>query len=114
MKYVLKSQLSPLVLEVRGSEEDISFFKDILADSSDMAAYCLTLSERAEEEIYVDPVYYRVCGMNIFEWRKAYREVNAKLEAFRRSYERLVEENRTLTLQLVEALNAKTSLFRFA
>ena len=55
------------------------------------------------------PFDYRVSGMNIFEWRSAYRNLSQEANELKRSYDYVVDEKRNLTLQLEKALSAKSA-----
>ena len=103
---VIKSALYPFVLHVIGCEEDIECFKSLIDDSSDMSGYCTTFSGNRDFD-YVDPPEYKLDGMTIFEWRKENRALAARIRELDRSHDRLVDDNRALTGNLVRALNAK-------
>lgn len=103
---VVKSALYPFVLHVIGCDEDIKCFKALIDDSSDMAGYCVSFSENCDFD-YVDPTEYKLDGMTIFEWRKENRALSARVRELESSYDRLVDDNRALTGNLVRALNAK-------
>lgn len=103
---VIKSALYPFVLHVIGCEEDIECFKSLIDDSSDMASYCISFSGNRDFD-NMDPTEYKLDGMTIFEWRKENRALAARVRELDRSHERLVDDNRALTGNLVRALNAK-------
>ena len=103
---VIKSELYPFALQVLGSEEDIECFKSLIDDSSDMAGYCISFSGN-RDVVNMDPTVYKLDGMTIFEWRKENRALAARVRELDRSHERLVDDNRALTGNLVRALNAK-------
>lgn len=102
----VKSALYPFVLHVIGCDEDIECFKSLIDGSSDMAGLCITFSDNRDFD-YVDPTEYKLDGMTIFEWRKENRALAARVRELESSYDRLVDDNRVLTGNLVRALNAK-------
>lgn len=102
----VKSSLYPFVLHVIGCEEDIECFKSLIDDSYDMAGYCVSFSDNRDFD-YVDPTEYKLDGMTIFEWRKENRALASRVLELESSHDRLVDDNRALTGNLVRALNAK-------
>ena len=102
----VKSALHPFVLYVIGREEDIECFKSLIDDSSDMAGHCVSFSENRVFD-YVDPPEYKLNGRTIFEWRRENQALSARFRELKSSYEHLVDDNHTLTDNLVRALNAK-------
>lgn len=105
-KTIIKSALYPFALYVVGSEEDLECFKSLIDDSSDMAGYCITFSENCNFD-NVDPTEYKLCGKNIFEWRKENRALAARVRELESSYARLVDDNHALAGNLARALLAK-------
>ena len=103
---VIKSALYPFALQVIGSKEDIECFKSLIVDSSDMAGYCISFSGN-RDVVNMDPTVYKLDGMTIFEWRKENRALAGRLQLVESSYDRLVDYNHALTVNLVNALNAK-------
>lgn len=102
----VKSTLYPFVLHVIGCEEDIERFKSLINDSSDMAGYCVSLSDNRDFD-YMDPTEYKLDGKTIFERRKDNRALAARIRELKRSRDRSVDDNHALTDNLVRALNAK-------
>lgn len=102
----VKSALYPFVLHVIGRDDEIECFKSLIDDSSDMAGYCVSFSDNRDFD-YVDPTEYKLSGMTIFEWRKENRALAARVRELESSHDRLVDDNRALTGNLVRALNAK-------
>lgn len=102
---VIKSALYSFVLRVVGSEEDIDCFESLIADSSDMAAFCITFCDSGD--VPLDPTVYKLEGMTIFEWRKENRALAARVRELESSYDRLVDDNHALMDNLVRALDAK-------
>lgn len=102
----VKSSLYPFVLHVIGCEDDIECFKSLINDSSDMVGYCISFSGNRDFDS-MDPTEYKLDGMTIFEWRKENRALAARVRELDRSHDRLVDDNRVLTGNLVRALNAK-------
>jgi hypothetical protein len=55
----------------------------------------------------MDPTVYKLDGMTIFEWRKENRALAARVRELESSYDRVIDYNHALTVNLVSALNAK-------
>ena len=102
----VKSSLYPFVLHVIGCEDDIECFKSIIDDSSDMAGYCISFSGNRDFD-NMDPTEYKLEGKTIFEWRKENRELSARVRELESSYDRLVDDNHALAVNLSRALLAK-------
>lgn len=103
---VIKSALYPFALQVLGSEEDIECFKSLINDSSDMAGYCISFSGN-RDVVNMDPTVYKLDGMTIFEWRKENRALAARVRELESSYDCAIDDNHTLTVNLISTLNAK-------
>lgn len=101
---VVKSALYPFALQVLGSEEDIECFKSLIADSSDMAGFCITFTD---DDVPLDQAVYKLEGKTIFEWRKENRALAARVRELESSYDRLVDGNHALAVNLARALLAK-------
>lgn len=102
---VIKSALYPFVLRVVGSEDDIKCFESLIADSSDMAGLCITFTD--SNDVPLDQTVYKLEGKTIFEWRRDNKALSARIRELESSYDRLVDDNHAVTVNLVRALNAK-------
>lgn len=90
---VIKSALYPFVLRVVGSEDDIECFESIIADSSDMAGFCITFTD--SNDVPLDPTVYKLEGKTIFEWRRENKALAARVRDVESYYDKVIAENHT-------------------